>query len=121
MTSGLLREASRDGSRGWWRRPQAAASALAVAALASGLGSLCVWVESGAFWPEAIPPHVQYLGEDYHCEDLGTPDLAGLTLQGHTIGGGLIYARPPIGSEASEGFVVVTDGYRHQTCIFAGP
>lgn len=91
--------------------------ALTVAAIAVGLGSVCIWAQSGAFWPEAIPPRVQYLSGDYVCKDLGAPDMRGLTLQGHTIGGGSIYARPPIGSEPSAGFVVVTDGHRRETCI----
>ena len=91
--------------------------ALTVAAIAVGIGSLCLYAQSGAFWPEAIPPYVDYLGEPYHCKDLGSPDMRGLTVQGHTIGGGRIYARPPIGSEASAAFVVVTDGNRRQTCV----
>ncbi|MFE4951706.1 hypothetical protein ACFQ9V_16530 [Leifsonia sp. NPDC056665] len=94
--------------------------ALTVAAIAVGIGSLLLYSQSGAFWPEAIPPYVDYLGEPYHCMDLGSPDMRGLTVQGHTIGGGLIYARPPIGSEASAGFVVVTDGNRRETCVFGG-
>ncbi|MEY9850945.1 hypothetical protein ABH923_000623 [Leifsonia sp. EB41] len=93
---------------------------LAVAAIAVGIGSLCLYAQSGAFWPEAIPPYVDYLGESYHCMDLGSPDMRGLTMQGHTIGGGLIYARPPIGSKASAGFVVVTDGHRRETCVMGG-
>ncbi|MFE4470716.1 hypothetical protein ACFRFH_18045 [Leifsonia sp. NPDC056824] len=65
---------------------------------------------------------MQYLGEDYRCFYSGAVDMGGLTLQGHTIGGGRIYARPPIGKQASEGFVVVTDGDRHhQVCTLAGP
>lgn len=52
---------------------------------------------------------------------LPAPDtMAGLTLQGRTVGGGLIYARPPIDSKASEGWIVVTDGHRRQACIYNG-
>lgn len=64
---------------------------------------------------------MQYLGEDYRCMGLPAPDtMAGLTLQGRTVGGGLIYARPPIDSKASEGWIVVTDGHRRQACIYNG-
>ncbi|WP_157498252.1 hypothetical protein [Leifsonia sp. Leaf336] len=131
MTPGHLRgEAITDGThlarpRTWLNGSAAAAItlalvALAVALTAVGLASVCLFAQSGAFWPEAIPPYVQYLGESYHCMDLGAPDMRGLTLQGHTTGGGLIYARPPIDGNASAGFVVVTDGQRREICPFGG-
>lgn len=102
----------------WWASPRTAAFALAAAALGIGTGFLCLWGQSGAFWPEAIPPQVQYLGEGYACVGLPAPDtLKGLTLQGHTPGGGLVYAHPPIGSKAPYRWIVVTDGHRRETCL----
>ncbi|MGN7797801.1 hypothetical protein [Leifsonia sp. 22587] len=100
----------------------ACVAALAIAVLATGVAGVALWWKTGAFWPVPIPPRVQYLGEDYRCDGLPAADvlMRGLTLQGHTVGGGLIYARPPIGSSASEGWIVVTDGHQRQTCLYNG-
>jgi hypothetical protein len=122
-------ESPRAGPRSWWRYPQllifslCVAVAVAVAVpVAVGVASIALWAQSGAFWPEPIPPLVQYLGGDYQCMGLPAPDTnAGLTLQGHTVGGGRIYARPPIDSKASAGWILVTDGHRRQACIYIGP
>lgn len=105
----------------WWASPRTAIFALAAAALGVMLGFLYLWGESGAFLPEAIPPYVQYLGDDYHCMGLPAPDsLRGLTVQGHTTGGGLIYAHPSIGQKPYYLWIVVTDGHRRQTCLLNG-
>ena len=109
------------GSGSWWTYTHTLIFSLCVGVTALVVILLDVWWQSGSFWPEAIPPYVQYLGEDYSCQGLPAPDsMAGLTLQGFTAGGGLIYARPPIDSHAAEGWIVVTDGHRREACIYNG-
>jgi hypothetical protein len=62
-------EAPRARPRSWWRYPQLLIFSLCVAVAVAiavpvtvAVASIALWAQSGAFWPEPIPPHVQYLG-----------------------------------------------------------
>jgi hypothetical protein len=78
-----------------------------------------VLYKTGAPWPEAIPPYIQFRGTNYSCQDLPSPP-GGLTPQAITIGGGVIYAPPPLpgGNQAPLNWVVVAHGSTTVTCLF---
>jgi hypothetical protein len=93
--------------------------ALGVAVLWFGVAVLVMLVRTGAPWPEAIPPTVQFDGTDYQCEDRSEPPPSNLTVMGVTLGGGAIMSRPPVSAGDPPAWVVVAHGSATVTCLIA--
>jgi len=96
---------------------------MVVAAIAVGVRLWTVHEQTSdwALWPREVPSKVQFAGRDYNCGAVGRGEtLYDLTLQGHTAGGGDIYAQLPK-PDASVFIAVRTNGGVYKCNLLGAP